>query len=279
MIPQRNLSLLSNRLARKEGFRIPEAVLERDYCISWFLAGLSNNPLKAVLLFKGGTAIKKCHIGGYRFSEDLDFTLAREISFENIRKNLDTAFERVRNDSGIMLSFSRLDGHSHQNSHTFFMGYEGPLPGTVGKEIKVDVTIQEKIFFPIEERTVIKEYEEYADLAAGSKIQVYSIAEIAAEKVVALLDQARNEPRDLYDIWYLTSHGHIDISTIVEGVKEKWKFRGKILTDVNKVFLQKEARLKMLWEMRLSSQMAMLPEFNGVYREVKRKLRQAFQNA
>lgn len=34
MIPQRNLSLLSNRLARKGGRRIPEAVLERDYCLS-----------------------------------------------------------------------------------------------------------------------------------------------------------------------------------------------------------------------------------------------------
>src|SRR3990167_2389949 len=31
MIPQRNLSLLSNRLARAGGRRIPEAVLERDY--------------------------------------------------------------------------------------------------------------------------------------------------------------------------------------------------------------------------------------------------------
>lgn len=230
-------------------------------------------------MFKGGTAIKKCYIGGYRFSEDLDFTLIREHPFEDIRKNLDAIFEQIKNDSGIMLSFRHLDSHSHQNSHTFFMGYEGPLPGAAGKEIKVDITIREKIVFPVEERTVIKEYEEYADLNADSKIRVYSIAEIAAEKVVALLDQARNEPRDLYDIWYLTSHGYIDLSGIVEGIREKWKFRDKILTDVSGVFLQKEVRLKKLWEIRLSSQMAMLPEFNKVYREVNRELRQAFHAA
>ncbi|MBW6485389.1 MAG: hypothetical protein K0B01_04470, partial [Syntrophobacterales bacterium] len=41
MIPQRDLSLLSNRLARKGGRRTPEAVLERDYCLSWLLVGLS----------------------------------------------------------------------------------------------------------------------------------------------------------------------------------------------------------------------------------------------
>jgi hypothetical protein len=31
MIPQRDLSLLSNRLAKQGGRRIPETVLERDY--------------------------------------------------------------------------------------------------------------------------------------------------------------------------------------------------------------------------------------------------------
>ena len=61
MIPQRNLSLLSNRIAR-EGKSIPETVLERDYCLSWFLAGLSGSELNEILLFKGGTAIKKCYI-------------------------------------------------------------------------------------------------------------------------------------------------------------------------------------------------------------------------
>jgi hypothetical protein len=56
MIPQRSLSLLSNRLARAGGRRIPEAVLERDYCLAWFLVGLSRAPLRELLAFKGGTA-------------------------------------------------------------------------------------------------------------------------------------------------------------------------------------------------------------------------------
>lgn len=75
MIPQRNLSLLSNRLVREGGRRIPEAVLERDYCLAWFLVGLSRSPLHKLLVFKGGTALKRCYFGGYRFSEDLDFSL------------------------------------------------------------------------------------------------------------------------------------------------------------------------------------------------------------
>ena len=81
MIPPRNLSLLANRLARAGGRRLPEAVLERDYCLAWFLVALSRTPLRDRLTFKGGTALKRCYFGDYRFSEDLDFTLAVRLSF------------------------------------------------------------------------------------------------------------------------------------------------------------------------------------------------------
>ena len=38
---------------------------------------------------------------------------------------------------------------------------------------------------------------------------------------------------------------------------------------------KKEARLKALWDKRLAAQMAELPEFDGVFRAVRRALRQA----
>lgn len=47
MILQSELSKLSNRLLREQGGRrIPENILERDYCIAWFLVGLSRSPLR-----------------------------------------------------------------------------------------------------------------------------------------------------------------------------------------------------------------------------------------
>lgn len=275
MIPQRDLSLLSNRLAREGGRRIPEAVFERDYCLSWFLIGLSHSPLKDILLFKGGTCIKKCYIPEYRFSEDIDFTLREELPFENIQKNLDVAFKQTQQASGIKLHFSRYDRHTHENSYTFFLGYEGPLPGVSGKKVKVDITRREKIVFPVEEKIVLKGYKEYEDMPENAPIHVYSLDEIATEKVVALLDRARNEPRDLYDIWYLTSNQHVNFAELVEAVEQKWKFRGKKLIDAREEFLRKETRLRKLWKMRLSSQMTALPEFDQVYRVVQRELRQA----
>lgn len=275
MIPQRNLSLLSNRLARQGGRRIPEAVLERDYCLSWFLVGLSKTPLTKILAFKGGTAIKKCFIPDYRFSEDLDFTLREDASFEKIQEHFALAFAYAERTSGIRLQITRHDRHSHENSHTFFLGYEGPLPGASGKEVKVDISIRERIVFPIESSPVLKAYDEYEDLPADEMIGVYSISEIAAEKIIAIFDPARNEPRDLYDLWYLTANKYANLADLRNAVELKMKFRERELTGARENFIRKEARLKKLWDLRLSSQMAALPEFDQVFRAVSRELRQA----
>lgn len=144
MIPQRNISLLSNRLARQGGRRIPEAVLERDYCLAWFLVGLSRSPLREQLAFKGGTALKRCYFGGYRFSEDLDFTLTEELPLEDILAALEDVYAEVQRASGVLFRFSREDHKQHQNSHTFYLAYEGPLPSRSTKEVKVDITIRER---------------------------------------------------------------------------------------------------------------------------------------
>jgi hypothetical protein len=67
----------------------------------------------------------------------------------------------------------------------------------------------------------------------------------------------------------------VNLAELVEAVEEKWEFRGKKLADVREEFLRKETRFKTLWKIRLSSQMASLPEFGQVYRVVQRGFRQA----
>ena len=275
MIPQRNISLLSNRLAKKGGRRIPEAVLERDYCLAWFLVGLSRSSLRDIFAFKGGTALKRCYMGDYRFSDDLDFTLVRTTSFEKILAELEMISAEVHKASGIVIRYSREDRKSHQNSYTFYLAYEGPLPGMTAKEVKVDITNKEQIVLPLQEKPVLKGYEEYEDLPDDATILVYSLEEILTEKVVALADRARNEPRDLYDVWYLTEMKNMDLSTLIPEITAKLEFRGRGLEGMVEEFGKKEARLKKLWQMRLASQMAELPHFEEVFRSVQRTFRGA----
>jgi predicted nucleotidyltransferase component of viral defense system len=279
MIAQSQISKLSNRLLKElGGRRIPEAVLERDYCIAWFLVGLSKVPLRELLAFKGGTALKRVHFGDYRFSEDLDFTLLKEVSsLEELKKELEPLYEFVKKLSNITFRFSREDSNSHQNSHTFYLAYEGLLPTTSqAKEIKVDVTIRELMVDKPQELVVLASYSEYTDLPSDASILGYSLSEIATEKTVALMDRARTEPRDLYDLWFLTHQTkRVNLAECLHGIELKLKHRGKTLDDVRGEFDKKEARLERTWESRLSAQMNSLPEFEGVYRAVKRNLRQA----
>ena len=156
MIPQRNISLLSNRLARAGGRRIPEDVLERDYCLAWLLAVLSQSDLRPVLGFKGGTALKRCYFADYRFSEDLDFTLLEAIPIEDIRRRLEAVYRRVHESSGITFAFDREDRQGHANSYTFYLRYTGPLPA--GNDVKVDITVRERLVFPMEERAILRGY-------------------------------------------------------------------------------------------------------------------------
>lgn len=272
MIPQRNLSLLSNRLYKEHGGRrIPEAVLERDYCLAWFLIGLSQSKLRDLLIFKGGTALKRCHFAEYRFSEDLDFTLQRRAEFAEIREGLEEVYELVAQASGIRFAFEREDRQAHVNSYTFYLRYQGPLP--TPNTVKVDITISEVLHFPVEQLPVLRAYPEFEDVPEDRPIGVYSLKEIATEKVVALQDRARNEPRDLYDLWFLTTRAGIELGDLTEAIAEKLRFREKEIAGLEDRIFAKEARLRTLWNSRLGHQMEALPQFDEVFRAVRRELR------
>jgi uncharacterized protein len=273
VIPQRNISLLSNRLARDGELRIREDVLERDYCLAWFLAVLTQSDLNTVLGFKGGTALKRCYFADYRFSEDLDFTLLEAIAFEDILHRLKGVYRGVHESSGITLAFDRQDRQAHINSHTFYLRYTGPLPR--GNDVKVDITIREHLAFPIQERAILRGYEEFTDVPENRLIRVYSLEEIATEKTLALADRARNEPRDLYDLWYLTSNEGIQLGQLTDAIRQKLQFRDKACEGIEAAILQKEARLRALWSRRLAYQMSTLPQFDEVFRAMRRTLRQA----
>jgi uncharacterized protein len=273
MIPQRNLSLLANRLAKEGGRRIPESVLERDYCLAWFLAALAESDLKTVLGFKGGTALKRCFFGDYRFSEDLDFTLTAQVTPEELRARLEPVYAAVRDASGIQFGFDRDDRQKHENSYTFYLRYEGPLPR--GSDVKVDITLREKLVYPLLERAVLRGYEEFTDLPENRLLLVYSLEEITSEKTLALADKARNEPRDLYDLWHLTSNEGIELGPLAGAMRQKLEFRGKPCEGLADAIRAKEARLNALWNTRLEYQMTQLPEFDDVFRIVQRTLRQA----
>ena len=87
--------------------------------------------------------------------------------------------------------------------------------------------------------------------------------------------RARNEPRDLYDLWHLVTCEGIDVAELVPAMAAKIAFRQLAAVGIQESIIKKEARLKALWTARLSNQMAVLPPFDQVFREIRRVLRQA----
>jgi len=248
-------------------------VLERDYCLAWFLAGLAESDLQAALAFKGGTALKRCYFGDYRFSEDLDFTLVEPVPLEEIKRRLEPVYAAVLENSGIVFAFDREDRDSHTNSYTFYLKYAGPLPAE--NDVKVDITIREQLVYPLQARPVLRGYEEFSDVPEKRVVRAYSLEEITAEKIIALADRARNEPRDLYDLWHLTSNAGVAMDHLTDAICAKLEFRGQPCKGLEDAIRRKEARLKALWSGRLAYQITKLPKFDEVFRAVRRTLRQA----
>ena len=273
MIPQRNLSLIANDLAAEGGRRIPESVIERDYVLAWFLNGLAEHPLRERLAFKGGTALRRCWFNDYRFSQDMDFTLTGPLAIEDILDGFRDIYAAVEAASGVQFQFDRSARRQGRNNHTFYLQYQGPLPAS--NDVKVDITIEEKICFPLPDRPILRQYERFDDLPEGTAVKAYSLEEIIVEKIVALSDRARNQPRDLYDLWYLLEHQEFWLAGLKSELDEKLAFRGRSPESVLEDVGAKEDRLRRLWEQRLAQQMSNLPPYDSVFRDVSQKLRSA----
>jgi predicted nucleotidyltransferase component of viral defense system len=273
MIQQRDLSIISNTLLRERGGRrISDQTIELDYALGWFLVELARHPFNEKLAFKGGTALRRCHIGEYRFSEDLDFTLLSEDGIEAIRGAFEEIGAAVEAQTGMPFSFARPDPQPHENSHTFYMAFTGPIRRT--REFKVDITKTEVIVDALEYKPVLITYDSF-DFPKDRAVKAYSLNEIVAEKILALTDPKRSQPRDLYDLWFLHSEERVEFSLLADAVAQKLKFRGRSCEGLAAAFDKKEKLLQATWKTRLDPQMAETPEFESVFRETRRAFRQS----
>lgn len=120
---------------------------------------------------------------------------------------------------------------------------------------------------------MLRQYDKFNDLPEGPTVKAYSLEEIVVEKIVALSDRTRNEPRDLYDLWYLLNHHDFWLAELLPELETKLTFRHRTTENIMENATAKEDRLRRYWGPRLSQQMINLPSYDSVYRDVKRALR------
>lgn len=193
---------------------MPWEVFERDYILSWVLAGVAEVPsLRETLVFKGGTALKKCYFGDYRFSEDLDFpgvhgSPTGEAMERAVRDACTAAAVLLEPYAPVELSCQRYtERDPHPGAQEAFT-IRARLPWHRGSQTRVmmEVTVDEPVMKPVHRRKVIHAYGEPID----GEVLVYALEEIVAEKLRAILQHAqkleergwsRSRARDYYDLW------------------------------------------------------------------------------
>ncbi len=202
------------REAAKASNTVQETI-ERDFALSFVLAGIAHtDSLKESLIFKGGTALKKCYFGDYRFSEDLDFSTHNAPTDKALEKALQDAVaktEKQLNELGAFkLELERYkEKHPHpQGQEAFKVGVMFPWQRRIICKIKLEISHHEPVLMPPVKRRLIHNYEDELSV----EVNCYSLDEIVAEKMRTLLQTNqklmerswhRPRARDYYDLWRL----------------------------------------------------------------------------
>lgn len=178
--------------------------IEKDYIISWILQGIAvHDKLSRLIVFKGGTVLKKAYFVDYRFSEDLDFTLLdNTVSNQQIYAYFKGAFEYLKEETNIPLEI--IDKNEHEDGGiNFYISYIGPLGGFgAHKQIKVDISRSEVLEFEPVYKNIFLSYSDQDN----HKLLCYRLEEILVEKLRSIMQ--RMQARDFYDLWYLLEiHG------------------------------------------------------------------------
>ncbi len=253
--------------ARTTGVR--DLQIEKDYILSWILQGVAmHEKLSKMIVFKGGTVLKKVYFKDYRFSEDLDFTLLNnEISNQQIFDYFNEVFEYVKEEANIPLKI--IDDNEHEDGGiNFYFSFIGPLGGMgTNKRVKVDISRSEQLQFgPILQDVFLI----YSD-QEKHKLLCYTLEEILVEKLRSIMQ--RMQARDFYDIWYLLEMNGLEIDFYTNEFIAKCESKK---LNPKSFFTKLEQRIpqyKARWQKSMKEQIQNLPEFEQVEREVMRQLK------
>ena len=252
------------RLANRE--KIALGVLEKDYVLTEVLKALSQvASLSDLLVFKGGTALRKVYFADWRYSEDLDFTAKHEMKKEELRRSLDEWYSQVEQTSQIRLTTKMLhkpNGYARVRSQfTGLLAYPGM--------IFMDLSFDEPLCLDAERRQILPK----PFLSEGREVLAYRLEELLAEKIRSLLE--RGKSRDFYDVWRLLKEktSILDFKLLGQVLVKKLKHKKLNFTGIEDFLPKDTEALKQYWASELEQQITQLPSLDAVLKELQDMLR------
>lgn len=279
------MKLLRFRIRDEAAVRhVPQEVIEKDYVLSYILAGIANTPaLTHSLVFKGGTALKKCVFGDYRFSEDLDFTAINAPTDEELERELRNALQwagRALSEHGPFKI--ELERYEEREPHpgaqeAFTIRVQLPWQREPLCRVKIEISFDEPVLTDVYRRKMTHGYDEALD----AEIDCYSLEEIVAEKLRALLQAhqklvmrgwTQRRARDYYDLWRILKQYEKDLDTerLVPLLHQKCKVRGVDFDNVGSFFTKElVTEAQRAWKTMLATFVSDLPECDLVLKALR----------
>jgi hypothetical protein len=207
------------------GKRFNLRLLSKDYHITlalYLLKDVKN------IYFKGGTALQKIFLDYSRLSEDIDFTVTKNL--ENIKKEI----TRILDESNI---FNKITKGKDVKGFTRIILHYDDFDGKPDT-LFIDLNERAKLLLKPENH-LIKHF--YKGFIPEFSFPTLSRDEMIAEKVCAAI--CRNKPRDHYDIYHILKKG---IPINMKLVEKKCKQSGREFNIIN-MFKQAQ-KLKNRWD-------------------------------
>lgn len=280
-----------NRIALEK--HVKTSTIDKDWVLGHFVDAIFSIPeCRKNLIFKGGTCLKKCRFSDYRFSEDLDFTsINRHFIFD--LSLLEKIVSIVATRTEILLHIQSLDNLYFNDHHTGYSAkvrYWGanhrkdqqpPEPQRWLTSIKIEIILYEKMCFDKEKATIFHQYSDQLTENAEN-IPIYSINEVLAEKLRALIQRSYLAPRDYYDIWYLSKNiDNIDWNAVIEAFLVKTAFKNLDFSGIEQLInLNNDTILKNAWKNSLGHQIEAnkLPDYDSVKNDLLVLFSEIFKN-
>lgn len=256
-------------------FHVPPETIEKDYVISWILSCLSKSKLSDNFVFYGGTAIKRIYFEDHRFSEDIDLFSSKYFNQDYILEQLDI-LRYASEKTNLLLEVDKNTIIAHENRIQLYILYSGyeEIAG-VPKQVRIDFAMNMHPYGKNENKKIIKSY---SDLKLQNEtLSVMALNTILANKLGLLTDSTRNEPRDLFDIWFLlqrTTKFDFHFDEVCKAFRDKYGYCPS--WNVLKPRLNNPS-FKKLWDARLNKQIAELPDIEMIINEIEKGLEKFFE--
>lgn len=205
MLTQQQAQILA-----QEHQTIVDNVIKEHYQI-YLLDHLFKSSFEDSLIFKGGTTLRLAY-NSVRFSEDLDFSLLKDINFDEFKQSLNS-FIKLFSEAKIQDVYNK---RSTIFAKIVFNVNFKPIP----TGIKIEINKNSRNFH----HTVALTKSPFNNLELSSR--VYTLESILADKINILDSGSRRQPRDLFDAWYISQKLNQEFI-----IKNEYKYSSKELMD------------------------------------------------